>query len=408
MPSIHHLLLAASILIATHADAQECGQGRYTDPTFFAEVDTAIAVPFGSNTGLDGNPQTLSMDVYMPANDALPERPVVLVAFGGSFVTGSREDVGSFCDLLAHHGYVAVAMDYRVGLFFPNELTTLQAVQRCVHDLKACVRYLRRTVAEDGNPYAIDTDRIILGGVSAGAIGALHATYMDLPEELPAALLPDSAAVGGLEGNSGSPGYSSDVMGCFALSGAILDTLMIVPGDQPVCMIHETGDPMVPCFTQEVLALGIPTGIVVSGSGDIHRRAVHTGVPDCYLEYVANDHGGYLEYDPVNAVGHVLGFLARLACAEEPIGCAGVVQVVAEQEARAPLRVYPSPASDAVSIDLSEPAAVVITDLSGREVWRRALGQGPVTLDVRAWPEGMYVVRTLGARPSTARWMKGR
>src|SRR5690606_6729036 len=106
------------------------------------------------------------------------------------------------CGQLARLGYVAVAIDYRVGFFFPNTSTTMHAVQRCVHDLKGSIRYLRKTVAEDGNPYGIDPDRIIVGGVSAGAIGALHATYMDQPSELPAQLVADSAVWGGMEGNS--------------------------------------------------------------------------------------------------------------------------------------------------------------------------------------------------------------
>ncbi len=179
------LILPGLALPALLMAQTECGNGRYTDPALFDSLTVTLAVPFGANTGVGGTLQTLYMDVYAPVGDTLSERPVVLVAFGGSFVAGSRADVAEICEAFAHRGYVAVAPDYRVGFFFPNATTTQQAVMRGAHDMRACVRFLRKTVAEDGNPYGIDVDRIIVGGVSAGAIAAIHATYLDQPAELP-------------------------------------------------------------------------------------------------------------------------------------------------------------------------------------------------------------------------------
>jgi poly(3-hydroxybutyrate) depolymerase len=239
-------LTALLLSLPLVAAAQECGTGRYSTFNYFPAIDSIPAVVFGSNTSVSGTPQTLRMDIYAPADDPLQERPVVVLAFGGSFISGSRADMAPLCSELARMGYVAVAPDYRVGFFYPTTSTTMHAVQRCVHDLKGCIRYLRKTVAEDGNPYHIDPDRIIVGGVSAGAIGALHLTYMNEPSELPAPLVADSATLGGMEGTSGPLGYSSQVMACVSLSGALMDTTWIQPGDQPYCGIHETGDGVVP------------------------------------------------------------------------------------------------------------------------------------------------------------------
>jgi acetyl esterase/lipase len=355
-----------------------------------------------------GQPQVLRMDVYEPVGDVLTARPVVLVAFGGSFVTGTREDVAPFCEILAHLGYVAVAMDYRVGFFLPNESSTMHAVMRCVHDMKGCVRYLRKTVAVDGNPYGIDPDRIIVGGVSAGAIGAMHLTYMNEPAELPAALVVDSAGAGGMEGNSGPSGYSSAVMACYAFSGALGDTTWIQPGDQPWCGVHETGDPTVPCFTQEAYAFGIPTGITISGGHDVHERMTHIGVPDCYLQYAAAQHVGYLTYDPEYAMDVVVQFLGRVVCGAEPIGCASMLLDVADAPAVTPaaLHLYPSPATDRVFIDLPHKTTLGVFDLQGAEVLRRTLPQGTVDLDVSALPAGIYEVRSLDAGALRARLVK--
>lgn len=394
------LLLFPLLLSATLCSAQECGTGRYTDYNHFPAIDSVLAVPFGHNTGVDGTDQTLLMDIYAPANDTLSLRPAVLVAFGGSFVTGTREDVAPFCRELAHLGYVGIAMDYRVGLFYPNESTTMHAVMRCVHDMKGCIRYLRQTVAIDGNPYHIDPDRIIVGGVSAGAIGALHLTYMNEPSELPAVLVADSATYGGMEGTSGPLGYSSDVAACFSLSGAIGDTSWIQPGDQPLCAIHETGDPTVPCYTEEAYAFGFPTGITVSGGHDIHARMDHIGVPNCYLEYDSAQHVGYIIYDPINSINVVVQFMARVVCGQAP-GCSGTIYQGVDELAKNDdgLHLYPNPASGTVTVHMAMAGMIVVTDLEGRDVFRKAMPKGNGTLDTSTLNDGLYLMHTVGAGP---------
>ena len=397
------LLSLFALLVPVALFAQECDNGRYSTYNYFTQIDSIGGVVFGTNTAVDGTNQTLRMDIYAPANDALQSRPVVLVAFGGSFVTGSRADVGPFCAELARMGYVAVAFDYRVGFFFPSTTTTMHAVMRCVHDMKGCIRYLRKTVAEDGDPYHIDPDRMIAGGVSAGAIGALQLTYMDQPSELPPALVADSAALGGMEGTSGPLGYSSDVMACFSMSGALMDTSWVQPGDQPYCGIHETGDPTVPCYTAEAYAFGFPTGITISGDHDIQLRMAHVGVPNCYLEYQQNQHVGYLTYDPVYSTDLVVQFLARNVCNETP-GCANVLASTGpEHELPQPgLKLYPTPANDHVSVEISQPETVSIIDLGGHEVLRHELSTGVNKLDITDLHAGLYIVRTSGAVPASS------
>ena len=81
-------------------------------------------VPYGENFGVNGSMQTLFLDVYQPQGDAFTDRPVVIVAFGGSFIAGTRQDVADLCLAFAHRGFVAVAPDYRIGFFFPTEANT--------------------------------------------------------------------------------------------------------------------------------------------------------------------------------------------------------------------------------------------------------------------------------------------
>lgn len=373
-------------------NAQECANGRYVDPAHFPNVTVTTGVEFGANTGVSGSNQVLRMDVYEPTGDVLAARPVVIVAFGGSFISGSRGDVADICNAFARLGYVAIANDYRVGFFLPNATTTTRAVMRGAHDMRACVRYLRKTVAENGNPYRIDPDRIIVGGVSAGAISALHATYLNEESEIPAVLIPESAAMGGIEGNSGSQGYSSEVLACYSFSGAIGDTTWIVPSDKPLASIHEVGDGVVPYYTQEVSVVGIATGLIASGSHDIHLRTAHQNVPNCFLSYPGNGHVGYLQSDAANAIAFVAQFMADMVC-DQPLACANTLAVSDLPEPVASLP-YPNPSSDRVWLDLPIGAWATLSDLQGRMLQTVRATTDRVEFDLAGLANGIYILNS--------------
>ncbi|MDQ3099915.1 MAG: T9SS type A sorting domain-containing protein [Bacteroidota bacterium] len=377
------------LLSVTPALAQDCVGGRYRDP-IFSGVQVSAPIVFGSNTGVNGVTQTLLMDVYEPADDNTISRPVVIVAFGGSFISGSRTDVAILCQEFAKRGYVAIAPDYRVGFFALNEPSTLLAVMRGTHDLKACVRFLRRSV-EEGDPWNIDPDRIIVGGVSAGAIAALHAAYLDDETEMPTALVPLSDDIGGVEGLSGNPGYSSEVAACFSLSGAIGDTTWIDQDDVPLVSIHESGDQIVPYYTQEVLVISQPTGVIASGSHDIHVRLENLGIDHCLLTYPTAGHVGYLISDAINSTDHVFNFTANIVCEAEAYCGAEIVGV---PEVGSPDNIiYPNPASDMITLGTLSSSAISIVDLHGREVLSRAAGSSDQNFFVGDLPAGVYFLR---------------
>ena len=389
------LVLAAvpSLLVA-----QECGTGRYTDLNFFVET-TMTTVDYGANTGVSGGNQVLRMDVYQPVGDVLTDRPVVIVAFGGSFIGGARADVADLCIFFAKLGYVAVAPDYRVGFFLPNGATTTRAVMRGTHDMKAVVRYLRKSVAEDSNPFNIDPDRILTGGVSAGAISAIHAVYLGEDSEMPVILAGEAAALGGIEGNSGSPGYSSDVFACYSFSGAIADTLYIVPGDTPLASVHEVGDGVVPCYTQEVSVVGIPTGLIASGSHDIHVRMDNLQNTNCFLSYPGTGHVGYLTSDFAGSTGFIAQFLSDLVCGTEPT-CGPLATAVNTLDANEPTKAYPNPTRDVVSVDVPVGSIATIHDAQGRELFTQRATATTTRFDLSGHPDGVYTIRVAGTAPA--------
>ena len=163
---------------------------RYLDDVFSA-VTVTSDVTYATNIsilpmlqGLPPSPATLKCDIYEPTGDALTDRPVIILVHTGSFLppvlngqpTGSKTDLSIVeqCTRWAKKGYVAVAMDNRLGW---NPTSTdqnvrtsslLGAAYRGIQDAKAMVRYMRMTEAT-GNPHGIDPNKIILGGQGTGA-----------------------------------------------------------------------------------------------------------------------------------------------------------------------------------------------------------------------------------------------
>lgn len=400
------------LVFSTAAFAQtECNGTRYIDYNSFSGADVTSGVTFGNNTALGGGNVDLKMDVYEPTGDTETNRPVIVMAFGGSFIGGSRSQVAFLGEIFAKLGYVVVANDYRVGFFLPNQVTTTLAVLRGAHDMKACVRYLKKTVAEDGNPYGIDPDRIIVGGISAGGISAIHAAYLDSDLEIPAYMENDTAGLGGVEGNSGTPGYSSAPLAVLSFSGTIGDSAWINPGDAPICSIHEENDGTVPYLTTEVSVSGFPTGLVASGSGDLHKRAENVGIDNCLLTYrgVAN-HVGYFSGTPdQEALDFARDFCAAMVCngtsncSSVDAGGAGTGITEVEQNT---IEAYPNPTANVLNFSTDEVVSVEVMDATGRVVLASTSLIGKNQLDVSTLPTGVYTLRAIGETISTAHFIK--
>ena len=256
-------------------------RGRYYQPIFPA-VTVTPAVPFGMALNTAGANQTLLLDLYQPTGDTVRRRPLLIFAHQGGFVTGTRDEqyMVDVCTRFARLGYVTASIDYRlidpVTLFLNFDTVTIaKAAFRGGQDLRAAVRFFRRDAAT-ARAYRIDPRYIAVGGASAGGFAALQVGYLDKPSEVPAYV--GQAALGGIEGNSGNPGYSSAALAVINLSGATESPAYIEPGNVPLCSLHGTNDAVVPYLKGRVGA-SLPPKYVV-GSGLLHPRATQVGVPN--------------------------------------------------------------------------------------------------------------------------------
>ncbi len=332
------------------------GGVRYIDE-IFEDVTVEAGVVYGENItvipALQGMPpmaENLLMDVYQPAGDSETDRPVILYFHTGNFLpqyvngsaVGTRTDSSAveICSRFARMGYVVASVDYRLGwnplAGTQTERTTqlIQAAYRGVQDSRTAVRYFRKSIAEDGNPYGVSGDKIAMFGEGTGGYITLASStisdYNDIivddagnpitkfwydpgdgsyipvviesihgdPNATTDTYAPASA--GGFQlCMANHVGYSSDFNFQMNLGGALGDLNWLDEGDMPMVSFHAPHDQFAP-YTTGVLI--VPTTnepvVEVSGAFDVHSEI---------NGYATNNNASFAEIglvDPAAALGN--------------------------------------------------------------------------------------------------------
>lgn len=239
----------------------QCANGRYLNPIFSANANITNQTTYGSNTKYDGTVQTLTMLIDTPEGDNFAKRPLIVLAFGGNFTSGSNlsPDMVQICQAFAQRGFVTASINYRLGVANSSDSCMYQAVIRAIQDMNAAIRFFTMDAATN-NQFRIDTSQIFCGGTSAGAFIGINKAYFKTDPQyfsrpIPPFLFNDVISLGGVEGNSGNPGYSDHIKGVVDLSGAVMDTLWIQPGDPILIGEHGTADSTVPYYYDSIEGL---------------------------------------------------------------------------------------------------------------------------------------------------------
>ncbi len=193
--------------------------------------------------------QNLLLDIYTPSGDSLNKRPTIIFAHSGGFLSGSRlnDDMIAFCDTFAHQGYVAVNLEYRMGMI-GDDVSGTRAVYRGLQDSRAAIRFLK----EFRELYGIDTNNIYIAGSSAGSFVALQNYFMNEESERPELTFAGGSApnnypdLGCLDCTGNNYNHSGRAQAAIGLWGAISDTIIQKESDgNNVLLVHGTDDDVV-------------------------------------------------------------------------------------------------------------------------------------------------------------------
>ncbi len=222
-------VLAAAALLAACTPQYITPGGNTTTPlryrdAVFSAVTKTTNLTYGSAVDAQGRTVTLLFDSYEPTGDTNTKRPAIVWVHGGSFAHGDKAspELIDEAQTFARTGYFNISINYRLepggcSIVTP---TCITAIREAAADAMTAVRFLRANAAT----YRIDTDRIAIGGSSAGAITALNVAYA---------------------GNDAGTPAGSTVQAAVSLSGAHLVVGKVDAGDPPVFLLHGTEDELV-------------------------------------------------------------------------------------------------------------------------------------------------------------------
>ncbi len=383
----------AALPLFAQAQNENCDGSRFLNDTF--EIDSTMNVVFGNSTTYNGVNADLEMDVYFPMEEVTADRPLLILAHGGSFIFGTREDMSWACRDFARKGYVVATIDYRLydGPLFPlpDSLVMSDVVMKAVSDGKAAVRYFREDAADNGNTYSIDSDMILVGGVSAGAILMDHLAYLDETDNVEEFIIEALEDNGGWEGNSSdNTSYSSAVQGVVSYSGALRSADYINSGDVPIISVHDDMDGVVPYGDDYATILNIPI-IRLNGSGVMAARADDVGVTN-ELITIENSTGHVSYLGDSNLATMVLNatyfFLHEIVCPG--------VSFIAEEVTSIDLKLFPNPASNQVQIEvpgeLADGILSVYNPVGQLVIQENVARQDLVRLELSQLAGGLYTV----------------
>lgn len=423
MKKFIYTLLTCLVFIQAHAQ-EPCSTGRFASDVY-PDVTVTSNIIYGSNLNFNGSTKTLKLDFYEPTSDTMQFRPLIVWVHSGSFLGGTKtdQDVVDLSTSFAKKGYVCASIDYRTGFFPIDSVNSVKAVLRAVHDLKAAVRFFYKDRADEVNQYKIDTNNIFIGGTSAGAITALHYEFLDRTCEINDYINQATLdQVGGMEGISGNPCYSTDVKAVINLCGALARYSWLEAGNVPFCSMHGTEDGTV-SYSRGMVNPGVPL-MYLDGSRMLYEQANTVVVDNPFYTFYGADHDPFLGTSAQaiaymdTTINFVRDFLIdQLGCSDSPLqaentpfGSADLYTVtpcsenvpfedctslgISSNNDSQNVSVYPNPVEDEITLEFNTDGekTIKIIHLNGSVLKSYKTNSSLTGLDVTWMESGVYFV----------------
>lgn len=280
-------------------------------------------IQYGSGVDWQGQTQSLTMDIYLPAQaDPGKKYPLFLFIHGGGFTSGDKSSSAEKCQLMADSGFVAVTINYRLGWntggvnSCNGDTASLnEAVYRSMQDANAAFRYLVVNAAQ----YGIDTDWIFAGGASAGAAVALTSSYIfDNYAQL--RYQSEFKKIGGLQGADNNLVNTYTIKGICSIAGALPDSNLINSTNAiPTIFFQGGADEVVPVDYGTFLSC--PNYIQTYGSLCLYRRLIANNqfAIAHILPGAGHGNNGDSGYDSPYMMGNTACFFHSIMRKEKPV-----------------------------------------------------------------------------------------
>ena len=239
----------------------------------------------------------LDMDIYLPKNDTLTQRPLMMFIHGGAFFIGDKATVPyqKWCSHFASLGYVCVSINYRMG-FRPNQKAIERTAYQATQDAHAAMRYL----ISKKDIYRIDPDFLFVGGASAGSITAINLAYMrnkDRPKSSYSSFFMED--LGDIESSGNNIDSDFKIKAIANMWGSVYNLNILENENIPIISFHGDVDEILP------YGKGYPFKAIgefqkvffdeMYGSSIIHQKANELGIRSVLHTFPGQGHTLHLD-----------------------------------------------------------------------------------------------------------------
>jgi len=382
----------------------------FTDGQIHKDSNLVYAVAkHWNNSTMD----TLKLDLYYPdaSVETLNQRPLIVFAFGGGFLGGTRNDMSFFCKEFAKRGYVAATIDYRLGwnclnlntavLCLCNDYISLyNAAYRALEDFNASLRFL----SFKSQQYKIDTNNVFVSGGSAGSITALSAAFTS-QSEIDAKFSWVHHDYGHIDSTGNQYPRNYKIKGVLDICGALFDTTLMSDNiNIPVISFHDSMDCVVNPYHEYLL----------NCTGNCHNLFAMDGSAIIYSKALKNGTCAELNINPV--LGHCASnynyIINRASCFFKQLFCntcqsgrfnnesnyagcdslgsnTGINQMINHDF----ISIFPVPASNALNIilrSLERDAYLTISDIHGKQILSEPVSNTQIKISMAIFQNGIY------------------